>query len=77
MEALQNNIRYFLKWTIYSIFTGLVIGSVGTFFRKGVDFATVNRSIHPWFLLFAPLGAIFIVGLTKLLHEEKMAARIR
>lgn len=71
MEALQNNIRYFLKWTIYSIFTGLVIGSVGTFFRKGVDFATVNRSMHPWFLLFAPLGAVFIVGLTKLLHEEK------
>ncbi len=70
-EALENNIRYFVKWTIYSVFTGLVIGFAGMLFRKGIDLATANWSAYPQMLYLSPLAVIMILALTKLLREEK------
>lgn len=69
---LKNNFFYFIKWTIYSVFSGLFIGLTGTLFRKGVDFATLNRNRHPWFVLLAPFAGILIASLTKWLKEEKI-----
>lgn len=69
-EAKQN-FRYFIKWTMYAILSGLVIGCVGSVFRRGVDFATKNWSTHPECILLSPLAGVLIVGLTKLLKEEK------
>ena len=68
-ESAKSNLLYFVKWTLYAIVTGLLVGFIGMLFRKGVDFGTANWKAHPQFLLLAPFSAMLIVGLEKLLHE--------
>ena len=70
-ESAKSNLLYFVKWTLYAIVTGLLVGFIGMLFRRGVDFGTANWKAHPQFLLLAPFSAMLIVGLEKLLHEEK------
>lgn len=70
-EGLAGNARYFLKWTLFSLFCGVVIGFVGAVFRRAIDLVTANWNAHPEMILLAPVSILLINLLIKLLHEEK------
>lgn len=55
----------------FSIVSGVVVGLVGTAFYFAMDWVTATRLAHPWLVLGLPFGGMAIVGLYKLLHDEK------
>ncbi len=60
-----------IKWVIFAIISGVVIGSIGTLFYFCLDKVTRLRAENPWLVLLLPLGGLAIVGAYHLLHDEK------
>ena len=59
------------KWVIFSILVGIIVGLCGTAFCYGLIEATNIRLTHPWLIFLLPFGGLTIVGLYRLLHDEK------
>lgn len=72
-ELIENgsHIAIFLKWLLFSVISGIVVGLVGTLFSYCMQFVTDLRTEHPVFLLTLPFGGLVIVGMYHLLHNEK------
>ncbi|MCD7864937.1 MAG: chloride channel protein [Clostridiales bacterium] len=62
-----------LKWILFAVLSGILIGFVGIAFYYGMDFVTDWRAQYPWLIFFLPGGGLAIVGLYHLLHNEKDA----
>jgi len=62
-----------LKWILFAVLSGILIGFVGIAFYYGMDFVTNWRAQYPWLLFLLPGGGLAIVGLYHLLHNEKDA----
>lgn len=60
-----------LKWVVFSILSGAVIGSVGTLFYFGMSIVTLVRTKNPWIICLLPIGGLLIVGAYHVLHDEK------
>lgn len=60
-----------IKWVIFSILAGVVVGSVGTLFYFGMTLVTLLREKNPWLIFLLPIGGLLIVGSYRLLHNEK------
>lgn len=60
-----------VKWVIFSIISGTVIGCVGTLFYFGLTIVTLVREKNPWLIWLLPIGGLIIVGCYRLLHDEK------
>lgn len=60
-----------LKWVVFSLLSGAVIGSVGTLFYFGMSIVTLVRTKNPWIIWLLPVGGLLIVGAYRLLHDEK------
>ena len=71
IQALRQNIRYFLKWTFISAISGVTIGLVGTLLGLGIQKATAFWKSHSWTLYLLPLVGLLIVWLYRFAHEEK------
>ena len=71
IQALRQNIRYFLKWTFISAISGVTIGLAGTLFGLGIQKATAFWKSHSWTLYLLPLVGLLIVWLYRFAHEEK------
>ena len=71
IQALRQNIRYFLKWTFISAISGVTIGLAGTLFGLGIQKATDFWKSHSWTLYLLPLVGLLIVWLYRFAHEEK------
>ncbi len=50
-----------IKWVIFSIISGFMIGAVGTVFSLSMSFVTSFRLAHPWMIYLLPIGGLFIV----------------
>lgn len=59
-----------VKWIIFSILSGLIIGTIGSAFYHCVKLVTLVRLATPWLLFFLPLGGLLIVGLYQLFKDE-------
>lgn len=59
-----------VKWVVFSILSGLLIGSIGTLFYKAMAFVTDIRFNHPWLICLLPVGGLAIVGSYYLLHDQ-------
>ena len=59
-----------VKWVIFAIISGLVIGAAGTLFSFLLAFVTNLRLSHPWLLYLLPIGGLVIVGCYHLLHNQ-------
>lgn len=68
--------KLFLKWGIFSITIGLVVGSIGTAFGKAMHWATSTRIAHESLLFFLPISGIFIVFLYWLLKDKNSGTNI-
>lgn len=63
--------RTAIKWIIFSIISGIVVGAVGTLFYFCMSYVTTLRGDHPWLIWLLPFGGLLIVGAYHLLHDEK------
>ena len=52
-----------IKWVIFSMLVGLIVGLCGTAFYKGLYFVTQTRIEHPWLIFLFPFAGLLIVGL--------------
>lgn len=59
-----------VKWVVFSIISGILIGSVGTIFHKAMAFVTATRLEHPWLICLLPVGGLIVVGSYYLLHDQ-------
>ena len=60
-----------VKWVVFSILSGLIVGAVGTSFYFSMSFVTLLRQKNPWLIFLLPIGGIMIVAFYRLLHDEK------
>ncbi len=60
-----------VKWVIFSLIVGTVVGLCGTAFYYGMTLVTLVRAQNPWLIFLLPIGGLIIVGLYHLLHDEK------
>jgi H+/Cl- antiporter ClcA len=77
-EVIKHKIKHNLhrvvvsvKWVIFAILVGLVVGLCGTAFYYGMTLVTVLRAQNPWLIFLLPVGGFIIVGLYHLFHDEK------
>lgn len=61
----------FLKWLVFAILSGIIVGGIGTLFYFCMAYATQTRTDYPWLVFFLPAAGIFIVGAYRLMHDEK------
>ena len=66
-----NRAKTSVKWVVFAVISGIVVGFAGTLFYFGMSYVTQIRSENPWLLFLLPVGGLLIVGSYKLLHDEK------
>ena len=52
-----------IKWVIFSMLVGLIVGLCGTAFYKGLYIVTQTAIEHPWLIFLLPFAGLLIVGL--------------
>lgn len=50
-----------LKWTLFAVVTGTVLGAVGAYFARSITLVTELRTTHPWILYLLPVIGLLIV----------------
>ena len=77
-ELVKHKIKHALtrigtsvKWVIFAILSGLVIGGAGTLFYFCMFLVTLVRTKNPEIIFLLPIGGLIIVGCYRLLHDEK------
>lgn len=56
------SLPFILKWTLISVFIGVLVGSASAGFLQSLDWATQFRESHLWIIAFLPIGG-FGIGL--------------
>lgn len=67
----EHQILIFLKWLIFSLLTGGIVGGVGSLFSIGMTYVTDLRSQYQWLIFLLPAVGLLIVLLYHLCHQEK------
>ena len=49
-----------LKWIVFSLVVGLILGAIGAVFYHGIKDVTAFRMRHPYVLFLLPVGAVII-----------------
>lgn len=65
-----NRLKTAVKWVIFSILSGILVGMTGIAFYLGMSYVTGLRIAHPWLILLLPAGGIAIVWLYHILKDE-------
>lgn len=60
-----------VKWVIFAIIVGSIVGLCGTAFYFCLTFVTVLRAQNTWLIFLLPIGGLAIVAAYQFLHDEK------
>ena len=60
-----------LKWIIFAIIVGAIVGLCGAAFYFALSLVTVLRTQNTWLIFLLPLGGLGIVAMYRFLHNEK------
>lgn len=60
-----------IKWVIFALITGLVVGSIATMFHFSIAIATMVREKSPWVIFLLPIGGLIIVRCYRIVKDEK------
>lgn len=60
-----------VKWVIFALITGLVVGSIATMFHFSITIATMIREKTPWIIFLLPIGGLIIVRCYRMVKDEK------
>ncbi len=66
-----NRAKTSVKWVLFSVISGIVIGSAGVIFYYLMSLVTRLRTDNPWLIFLLPVGGLAIVAAYRLLHDEK------
>ena len=69
-HASFENLKVLLRWCVFAVITGIVIGVVGTAFHYSLTFVSDLRTEHSWIVYLAPLGGLFVVWFYKVTGME-------
>lgn len=75
-KVIKHNLRRAqssVKWVIFSIITGGIVGLLGTAFHLCLSFVTTLRAQNQWIVLLLPIGGLAIVAMYIMLHNDKDA----
>ena len=61
----------FIKWLVFSLLSGVLIGGAGTVFHYCMVWANDTRLTYPCLILLLPLAGLLIVWAYHILHDEK------
>lgn len=50
----------FLRWCVFAVVIGLVVGAVGAAFHRMLEWAGETRAAYPWLLYLLPFTGVFI-----------------
>lgn len=67
---ILSHMRLLLRWILYSVMTGCIVGLIGTAFVYCIRWVTELRGEHPWILFTLPLGGLLIVWLYYISHDQ-------
>ena len=59
-----------LKFIVIAGITGVILGVVGAYFARGINWVTNLRGEHPWILYLLPFLGVIIAALYKYGHEK-------
>lgn len=68
---LLSRMGVLLKWMIFALLSGLIIGAVGTLFYYCMKYATDLRISYPWLIFLLPVGGLLIVGAYRIMRNDK------
>ena len=57
---VRHNISIFVRWCLFAVIIGVVVGAVGAAFEHALEWATETRQEYSWTLYFLPLVGLFI-----------------
>ena len=57
---VRHNISIFVRWCLFAVIIGVVVGAVGAAFEHALEWATETRQEQSWTLYFLPLVGVFI-----------------
>lgn len=60
-----------IKWVIFALITGLVVGSISTAFHFSIMIATMVREATPWVIFLLPIGGLIIVRCYRIVKDNK------
>lgn len=60
-----------VKWVVFALITGLVVGSIATMFHFSISIATMVREKSPWVIFLLPIGGLIIVRCYRMVKDEK------
>ena len=60
-----------IKWVIFALITGLVVGSIATIFHFSITIATMVREKTPWVIFLLPIVGLMIVRCYRMVKDEK------
>lgn len=71
-HKIKHNLRragVSIKWVIFSLIVGAIVGMCGVAFFYGLTYVTDLRLAHPWLVYLLPIGGLAIVGLYRALKN--------
>jgi H+/Cl- antiporter ClcA len=70
LSKLTGSLRVFLKWSFFSVVTGIVVGAFSILFAYCMNFVTNFRMEHEQIIYFLPLAGVLIVSLYSLFEYK-------
>lgn len=62
--------RLLLRWVVFSLIMGALLGVIGAAFVWCISFGTEFREAHPWCYLLLPFGGVLIVFLYRVTKDK-------
>lgn len=59
-----------LKWGVFAVVVGMVVGFIGALFHVAIDHSTALREEYPWILYLLPVAGLLIVASYQLTGME-------
>lgn len=71
LEQSAKNAGTSIKWVIFALITGLVVGSIATMFHFSISIATMIREKSSWVIFLLPVGGLIIVRCYRMVKDDK------
>ena len=65
------NAKTSVKWIVFSLLSGTVVGSIATLFHFAISVATMVREANTWILFLLPIGGLVIVRCYRIVKDDK------
>jgi len=60
-----------IKWVIFAMITGLVVGGISTMFHFSISIATMVREKNAWIIFLLPIGGLIIARCYRMVKDDK------